>query len=224
MVRMLCRVSGTWPDTAATARRLSSCAAVVQLRGQHTLLHVEGEQGKQRQHQQQYQRKAGVFHCDDGHDGEDAAGVRRHADDAGGEQSFHGVHIAGKAGGHLTGVLLRQGAGGQPRQLLRHLGAQRVGHFLPEEHQKALLGGGKQTLQGETAEVEQRREQGQRGTAGQTVDDAAQQQRRYQRCGHRRRHTQERARREQAAGGRRRADGGEHAAFMPGFHACSPPA
>ena len=37
-------------------------AAVVQLRGQHPLLDMTGEHGKQRQHQQQDQRKAGVFH------------------------------------------------------------------------------------------------------------------------------------------------------------------
>ena len=31
MVRMLCSVSGTWPDTAAAARRLSSCAASIRV-------------------------------------------------------------------------------------------------------------------------------------------------------------------------------------------------
>ena len=52
--------------------------AVVQLGGQHPLLHVPGEQGEQRQHEEQEQGKAGVFHGDDRENGENAAGVRRH--------------------------------------------------------------------------------------------------------------------------------------------------
>ena len=48
--------------------------AVIQLRCQHPRLHMAGERGEQRQHQQQNQRKAGILHGDDRHDGEDAAG------------------------------------------------------------------------------------------------------------------------------------------------------
>ena len=97
------------------------CAAVVQLRGQHPLLDVTGEHSKQRQNQQQDQRKAGVFHRNDPHDGDDAAGICCHADDAGSKQGFHRVHIARKAGGHLAGVLLCQCTGGQAAQLPGHL-------------------------------------------------------------------------------------------------------
>ena len=75
-------------------------------------------------------------------DGKDAAGICRHADDAGGEQRFHRVHIAGKAGRHLAGVLACQRAGGQPGQLPGHLRAQRVGHFLAKENQQTFLRGG----------------------------------------------------------------------------------
>ena len=96
-------------------------AAVVQLRGQHPLLNATGKHGKQRQHQQQDQRKAGVFHRNDPHDGDDAAGICCHADDAGSEQGFHRVHIARKAGGHLAGILLCQCTGGQAAQLPGHL-------------------------------------------------------------------------------------------------------
>ena len=39
--------------------------AVIQLCGQHPLLHMAGEHRKQRQHQQQHQRNAGVFYRDD---------------------------------------------------------------------------------------------------------------------------------------------------------------
>ena len=57
-------------------------AAVVQLGGQHPLLHMAGEHRKQWQHQQQNQRQAGIFYKNDRHDRNDAAGVRHHADDA----------------------------------------------------------------------------------------------------------------------------------------------
>ena len=39
--------------------------AVIQLRCQHPRLHMAGEHGEQRQHQQQDQRKAGILHGDD---------------------------------------------------------------------------------------------------------------------------------------------------------------
>lgn len=120
---------------------------VIQLRRQHPLLHVAGEHGQQWQHQQQNQCQTGVLHGDDSQNGEDEAGVRHHTDDAGGEQRLHGIHIAGEAAGHLTGVLVHQRGHRQLRQLLRHLPAQVMGHFLPEQHQQALLRRGQDTLQ-----------------------------------------------------------------------------
>ena len=152
------------PDGADVVQRLRHLPgnsghgpAVVQLGGQHPLLHMAGEHREQRQHQQQDQRKAGVLHRDDRHDGEDAAGICHHADDAGGEQRFHRVHIARKAGRHLAGVLACQRAGGQPGQLPGHFRAQGVGHFLAEEHQQAFLRRGEPPFQRQTAEVKQHR-------------------------------------------------------------------
>ena len=113
--------------------------AVIQLRCQHPRLHMAGEHGEQRQHQQQNQCKTGILHGDDRHDGEDAAGVRRHADDSGGEQRLHRIHIAREARGHLAGALPCQRAGGKLGQLPGHFRAQGVGHFLAEEYQQALL-------------------------------------------------------------------------------------
>ena len=152
---------------------------------------MAGKHSKQRQHQQQDQCKAGVFYGNDRHDGEDPAGIRHHADDAGGEQRFHGVHIARKAGGHLTGILAHQRTGGQPGQLLGHFRAQRVGHFLTKQHQQALLRRGEHALQREAAKVEQHRHKCQRDARGQAVDDTGQQQRREQRGHYRSCHTED---------------------------------
>ena len=201
-------------------------AAVVQLGGQHALLHMAGKQGKQRQHQQQDQRKAGVLHRDHYQNGHDAAGVRRHADDAGGEQGFHRVHIAGKAGCHLTGVLAYQYAGRQPGQLAGHLGAQSVGHLLAEQHQQALLRGGQPPFQRKAAKIEQHRLHRQRDACRQPVDDAGQQQRRHQRRPHRPGHAQEGACGQDRMCPSRHADGGKYAVlfrFFPVLHAGSPP-
>ena len=156
-------------------------AAVIQLRGQHPLLHVAGKHSEQRQHQQQYQRKAGVFRRNDRHDREDAAGVRHHADNAGGKKRLHGIHIAGKARGHLAGVLTCQCACGQHRKLPRHFRAQRMRHFLTEQHQQAFLRGGKDALQREASEIAKHCKGCQRDACVQTVDQAGQQQRRDQR-------------------------------------------
>ena len=163
--------------------------AVIQLRRQHPFLHVAGEHGQQRQHQQQNQRQTSVLHGNDSQNGEDAAGVRHHTDDAGGEQRLHGIHIAGKSGGHLTGVLVHQCGRRQLRQLPGHLSAQGMGHFLPEQHQQALLRRGQDTLQRQTAEVEQRRQKAQGKSSCQPVDDAGQHQRRQKRRRHRGCHT-----------------------------------
>ncbi len=162
---------------------------VIHLRRQHPLLHVAGEHGQQWQHQQQNQCQTGVLHGDDSQNGEDAAGVCHHTDDAGGEQCLHGIHIAGEAAGHLTGVLVHQRGHRQLRQLLRHLPAQGMGHFLPEQHQQALLRRGQDTLQRQTAEVEQRRQKAQGESPRQPVDDAGQHQRRQKRLRHRGCHT-----------------------------------
>ena len=175
------------PDGADVVQRLrhltgDSCngTAVIQLCGQHPLLHMAGEHRKQRQHQQQHQRNAGVFYRDDRHDGNDAAGICRHADDAGGEQRFHRVHIAGKACRHLAGVLACQRACGQPSKLPGHFRPQRVGHFLAKEHQQAFLRGGKPPFQRQTAKVKQHCCNGERDACGEPVNDTGQQQRRQQ--------------------------------------------
>ena len=199
------------------------CAAVVQLRGQHPLLDVTGEHGKQRQNQQQDQCKAGVFHRNDPHDGDDAAGICCHADDAGSEQGFHRVHIARKAGGHLAGVLICQCTGGQAAQLPGHLRAQGMGHPLAKEHQQTFLRRGEHTFQCKAAEVEQHGQKGQRETRGQTVNDPGQQQGRQQGCRHRSRHAQHRAHREKAVRSRCHPDGSKHAVIIFLFHAPSPP-
>ena len=87
---------------AATARRFSICAASVRCCTWRV------NDGQQRQHRQQNQRKPRVLHGDHREDREDSARVRRHGDHAGGEQRLHGVHVAGKARGQLAGVLRRR--------------------------------------------------------------------------------------------------------------------
>ena len=52
---MLCSVSGHLAGNSGHS------TAVIQLSGQHPLLHMAGEHREQRQHQQQNQRKAGDF-------------------------------------------------------------------------------------------------------------------------------------------------------------------
>ena len=194
-------------------------AAVIELRCEHPLLYMAREYGEQRQHQQQNERETGVFHCDDRHNGENAAGIRRHADDAGGEKRLHGVHIAGKARGHLTGFLPRERAGGQKRQLPGHFRAQRVRHLLAEQHEQALLRAGEKALQRETAEIEQHRERGERHAAGQPVNDAPEQQRREERRANARRHAEKSTRGEKRPCRGSRPDRGEHAAILLCLHA-----
>ena len=180
---------------------------------------MAGERGEQRQHQQQDQRKAGILHGDDRHDGEDAAGVRRHADDAGGEQRLHRIHIAREARGHLAGVLPCQHAGGKFGQLPGHFRAQGVGHFLAEEYQQALLRRGEHPFQRQTAEIKKHRRERQRKPGRQPVDDAGQQQRRHQRRRHRCRRTQDGPRCEKAVGHGSHPDGLKHTIFTPALHA-----
>ena len=95
------------PDTAATARRLSSCAASIRF------CTMTGKHGKQRQHQKQKKCQSGVFHRNDRQDRNNAARIRRHADDTGGKQRLYRIHISRKPRSHLSGILLRQSAGRQ---------------------------------------------------------------------------------------------------------------
>ena len=193
-------------------------AAVIELGRQHPLLHMAGKDGQQGQDQQEHQGKPRILHRDDREDGQDTAGVRRHGDDAVGEEGFHRVHIAGEARGDLAGVLRGEHRGRQAGQLGGQLRAQGVGHFLPEDLQQGLLRRGQHALEHEGAEVEQRRRKDQRGTASQHVDDAAQQQWRQEGGQHRRRRAQDGPCAEQLVPRRRGADDGEHAAFCLTLH------
>ncbi len=83
----------------------SDGATVLQLRGEHPLLHKTGENGEQRQNHQQHQRKPDVLHGNHCQNRDDAAGIRHHADDAGGEQRLDSIHITRKARGNLAGIL-----------------------------------------------------------------------------------------------------------------------
>ena len=143
------------------------------------------EGGQQRQHEQEQQRKAGVFHGDDREDGDDAAGVRRHGDNARGEERLDRVDVAEKARGDRAGVLRGERGSGQARQLGRELRAQRVGHLLPEHLKERLLSRGENALERERAEVGERRRENERRTAAERVDDTAEQQRRQEGSEHR---------------------------------------
>ena len=151
------------------------------------------EYGKQRHHQQQNQRQSGIFHRDNRKNRNDAARVRYHADNAGGKKRLHGIHIARKPRGHLAGILPRERAGRQLRQLPRHFRAQRMGHFLSKEHQKALLRGGKDSLQCKAAKIAEHRKKSQCRAFAQSVDHTGQKQRRNQRRRNRRCDTQNRS-------------------------------
>ena len=175
-------------DGADVVQRLGHLAgdgghspAVVQLSGQHAALYTAGKHREQRQYQQQNQRQTGILRGDDRHNGKDAAGVRHHADDAGGEQRLHRVHIAGEPRGHLAGVLVHQRACRQLRQFVGHLGPQRVGHLLPKQHQQTFLRRGQHPLQRQAGKVGKHRPDRQRQARRQPINDACQQQRRQQR-------------------------------------------
>ena len=193
-------------------------AAVIKLGRQHPLLHMAGKDGQQGQDQQEHQGKPRILHRDDREDGQDTAGVRRHGDDAGGEEGFRRVHVAGEARGDLAGVLRGEHRSRQAGQLGGQLRAQGVGHFLSKDLHQRFLCRGQHALQSQRAEVEQRRRKDQRGAAGQRVDDAAQQQRRQEGGEHRRRRAQDGPCAEQLAPRRRASDGGEHAAFCLTLH------
>ena len=193
-------------------------AAVVELRCEHALLHIAGEEREQRQHEQEKQCKSRIFECDDDENGKNAARIRRHRDDARGEQRLDRVDIAGKARGDLAGGLRRERRGGEPRQLGGELGAQRVRHLLPENFEQRLLRGGQHALERERAEVEQRRRKDERHAAGQRVDDLAEQQRRQERGEHRGRRAEQRPRAEKLVVARCVTDGGKHAGIFVTLH------
>lgn len=171
MVRMLWSVSGTCPDTAATACRYASCAV------SHPLLHHAGKDGKEREDQEEKQRKSRIFHRDHDENGEDPARIRHHADDPGREQSLHGIDIPGKAGSGRTGILCGQGRGGQAVELLRHFRPERVGHLLSEYNKERLLSRRQAALQCEGAEIQQYRGKGDRNPSRQIVHDAGKEER-----------------------------------------------
>ena len=175
---------------------------------------MAGKERKEGKNRQQDQRKPRVFHCDDPKNGKDAAGVGHHADDAGGKEGLHGVHIAGKARRHLSRVLRDQGVCRQAGELVRHFGAQGVGHFLAEKHQQRFLRRRKQALQHKAPEIEEHSGEGEGGPGVQPVDDAGQQQRRDQRRAHRARHAQKGPGGKQTMGQRRRADRCKNAGVM----------
>ena len=168
--------------------------AMIQLGCQHALLYMTGKQSKQRQNQQQDQRKSCVFHGNNCQNRNDPAGIRRHADDAGGEQGLHRIHITGKraATSRDSGppACLRAAAlisatfpsGGRESS-----SAQTTPAVLPGREERML--------QHKASKIEKHGKERQRHAAGQPVDDPRQQQRRDQRHDHRCRHyTQQRSR------------------------------
>ena len=189
-------------------------ATVLQLRGEHPLLHKTGENGEQRQNHQQHQCKPRVLHGNHCQNRDDAAGIRHHADDAGGEQRLDSIHITRKARGNLAGILPDERAGGQRDELLRHFGAQGVRHLLPEQHQQRFLRRGERPLQHKAAEVEQHGGEQQRHTTRQPVNYVLEQQRRNQRRGNRCRNTQQRADRQYPMRPHRCLERGNHARFF----------
>ena len=68
-----------------------------------------------------------------------------------------------------------------------------MGHFLSKEHQKALLRGGKDSLQCKAAKIAEHRKKSQCRAFAQSVDHTGQQQRRNQRRRNRRCDTQNRS-------------------------------
>ena len=149
-------------------------AAVLQLRGEHFLLHAAREDGEKRQNDEQYQRKPRVFHGDHREDRDDPARVRRHADDPRVKQRLHGVDVARKARGDLAGVLRNERRGGQRGELSRHFRTQRARHLLPEQNQKRLLRRGKHALQRKARKIRQRGGERQRSAVRQSIDHARQ--------------------------------------------------
>ena len=163
---------------------------VFQLIVQHPLL---DEPGKEEQHRQQCQQQIGkspaaLPHHDQ--NAENPAGVRRHADDPGGEQGLHRVHVPHEAGHQRPRLLTVQLVGGQAALLFHQAAPQGVGGFLAEYRQRTLPGGFQSPCQCGEGQVPQWQAKGQPLSGGETVHDAAQHQRRHQRraygpCHHR---------------------------------------
>ena len=63
--------------------------AVIQLGGQHILLHVAGKPEQKGQQHQQHQCKAAIPEPNHRQNADDPAGIGEHTDNAGGEQALH---------------------------------------------------------------------------------------------------------------------------------------
>ncbi|CDC60602.1 unknown [Clostridium sp. CAG:448] len=152
---------------------------------------MPGKDDQERQNQKQKECQSGIFDGDHRQNGENAAGIRNHADDARCEQCFQGVHIARKTRRDLSRVLPNQGFGGQAGHFFGHFGAEGMCHFLAQQDKERFLRGGKNAFQRKGTEIEQNGGEYERDAAGQVVDDVGKQKRGNQGCQYRCCHTQD---------------------------------
>ena len=76
----------------------SHCFSVFNLGGQHIFLHMPCKSKQKGKQHQQYKGKSPVGKPDDRQNTDDLTCIRKHADNAGCEQVFHGIHISHKSG------------------------------------------------------------------------------------------------------------------------------
>ena len=148
--------------------------AVLDLGGQHIFLHMAGKGEQQGQQEQEQECQAFGLKPDDHQDAYDLAGVREHADNAGGEEILHGVHIAHEAGHHSARLLPIQLFGGKPYEFGHQTAPEGVGNLLSADRQQALAGRFQDSGQCQHGEIEQNQKQRWHGSQSQRIDDASQ--------------------------------------------------
>ena len=126
---------------------------VVDLRAQHALLNRPRESEDQRQHGEKEQGETTAAQEQDDEDADHLAGIGEHADDTGGEELLHGVHISDETGYCGARVLPHQAVGGEAVELLEQSGAHAVRDFLPQHGEKTLAAGGQHAGQREQGKI-----------------------------------------------------------------------
>ena len=106
---------------------------------QHPFLERSRHPKKKRRDRQQQKAQAGAFHKNDDKNAHQLAKVSRHADDAGGKQVVHGIHIVDKPGCRHPRLSLHKIGGGEAFQLFTHDRPDVMGHLLAEGCDQAFF-------------------------------------------------------------------------------------
>lgn len=132
---------------------------VLHLGRQHAFLESPGEEEEKWQGDEEEQEKSPAQEEYGDEDGNNFQCVGGHADDAGVEEVFYGVHVIDKEGSHGASFVGGVVGCGKAGEFIRHHGADMVGHFLAEYGDIGFLRRIGEARQGGEAEVQKTQEE-----------------------------------------------------------------